>query len=127
MDYFLKPTIPHIKSYIRDTTDFLHKINNIQALPPGTLLVTLDVTSLYTNIPKKEGIWAVPKALAKHRPGQQHPSNQSLVQVLDIVLTRNNFGFNEEHFLQTSGTAMGTRVAPSYANNFMGNHEDTKF
>ena len=125
VDYFLKPTIPHIKSYVRDTTDFLRKIKDIPALPPGTLLVTLDVTSLYTNIPNKEGIRAVAKTLAKYRPGQHHPSNQSLIQLLDIVLYKNNFEFNGDHFLQTSGTAMGTRVAPSYANNFMGNHEDT--
>ena len=33
--------------------------------------------------------------------------------------TLNNFSFNEEHYLQIQGTAMGTRMAPSYANLFM--------
>ena len=37
----------------------------------------------------------------------------------------NKFEFNREHYLQISGTAMGTRVAPSFANTFMGNFEDT--
>lgn len=31
--------------------------------------------------------------------------------------------FNGEHYLQVSGTAMGTKMAPSYANIFMGNLE----
>ena len=35
----------------------------------------------------------------------------------------NNFVFNDEHFLQQHGTAMGTRMAPAFANLFMGEFE----
>ena len=35
----------------------------------------------------------------------------------------NNFTFNDQHFLQIHGTAMGTHMAPSYANLFMGKFE----
>ena len=35
----------------------------------------------------------------------------------------NNFVFNNEHFIQQHGTAMGTRMAPAYANLFMGEFE----
>ena len=35
---------------------FLNKLNNIGQLPDGVLLVILDVSSLYTNIPHKDGI-----------------------------------------------------------------------
>ena len=31
--------------------------------------------------------------------------------------------FNDEHFIQQHGTAMGTRMAPAYANLFMGEFE----
>jgi hypothetical protein len=31
-----------------------------------------------------------------------------------------NFTFNGAHYLQTNGTAMGTDMAPSYANTLMG-------
>ena len=34
-----------------------------------------------------------------------------------------NFTFNGDHFLQTGGTAMGTAVAPNYANLFMDRFE----
>ena len=40
-----------------------------------------------------------------------------------MILGMNNFFFNGQHFLQTHGTAMGTRMAPSYVNLFMGNFE----
>ena len=39
-----------------------------------------------------------------------------------MILTMNNFSINNEH-LQKHGTAMGTRMAPSYANLFMGKIE----
>ena len=32
---------------------------------------------------------------------------------------QNNFVFGDKHYLQVHGTAMGTRMAPSYANLFM--------
>ena len=43
--------VKDIPSYIKDTTDFLYKIQSLGQLPDDTLLVTLDVSSLYTNIP----------------------------------------------------------------------------
>ena len=35
----------------------------------------------------------------------------------------NNFSFNDNHYLQIHGTAMGTKMAPSYANLFLGYFE----
>ena len=40
-----------------------------------------------------------------------------------MILTANNFEFNDQHYLQTHGTAMGTRMAPSYANLFLAKFE----
>jgi peptide-methionine (R)-S-oxide reductase len=43
--------------------------------------------------------------------------------MLTMVLKKNNFTFNGNHYLQINGTAMGTKMAPSYANIFMGKFE----
>ena len=40
-----------------------------------------------------------------------------------IILTMNNFTFNSKHYHQKHGTAMGTRMAPSYANLFLSKFE----
>lgn len=40
-------------------------------------------------------------------------------------LTRNDFEFNGEFFLQIKGTAMGKKFAPAYANIFMAKWETT--
>ena len=52
------------------------------------------------------------------------PINLSLVQLMEFVLTKNNFQLNCTHYLQIVGTSMGTKKAPSYANVFMGKFEE---
>ena len=56
VDLLIQPLVPSLSSHVKDTTDFIRKTEKIKELPPGTLLATLDVSSLYTNIPHKEGI-----------------------------------------------------------------------
>ena len=58
VDYHLVPLEGKLPSYIKDTTDFLIKLQNISNLPSEVLLVTLVVKSLYTNIAHDEGIAA---------------------------------------------------------------------
>ena len=55
IDEHIKQFVPHIKSYVRDTPDFIKKIENFK-LTGDYFLVTMDVTSLYTNIPNHEGL-----------------------------------------------------------------------
>ena len=123
VDHHLRPLVQRLPSYIQDTTDYIRRIESIQSVPEGSLLVTMDVTSLYTNIPHDEGIEACRKALNERE--NQHPSTESLVELITLVLKLNNFEFNGEHYLQVNGTAMWTRMAPSYANIFMGQLEKT--
>jgi hypothetical protein len=90
-------------------------------IPEGALLVTMDVEALYPNIPTKEGMEAAGIALRKSRTDPSvKPNNESLMRLLKLVLTRNNFQFNGRHFLQIRGTAIGTKVAVGFANNYMG-------
>ena len=44
--------------------------------------------------------------------------------LIRMILTTNNFSFSNEHYLQKHGTAMGTHMAPSYANLFVGKFEE---
>ena len=61
--------------------------------------------------------------LRKHRKGNVKPSNKSVLELLKLVLNCNNFEFNGKHYKQIKGTAMGTKVAPTFANIFMGKFE----
>ena len=63
IDYHLQPLVQKLPSFVKDTNDFLNKLLTIGNLPANSLLVTLDVSSLYTNIPHNEGINACERFL----------------------------------------------------------------
>ena len=65
-----------VKSYIKDTNDFLHKVIANKYFEKGTLLVTM--ASLYTNIPNKEGLTGSMQALEKHRTAMSNPGTCQL-------------------------------------------------
>ena len=106
------------KHKLKDITDFLNKLSNLGTLPSNAMLVTLDVSSLYTNIPHNEGIDACRHFLGTRT--DKHIPTETLCDLLRMILTMNNFTFNQEHYLQVHGTAMGTKMAPSFANLFLG-------
>ena len=45
--------------------------------------------------------------------------SQSLRRILKLILQENSFEFNSKNYLQTHGTAMGTKMAVPFANIFM--------
>ena len=46
-------------------------------------------------------------------------------ELLSIVLTKNYFQFADQMYHQVQGTAMGTKMAPAYANIFMAELEES--
>ena len=66
VDSHLRQYTPRIPRYIKDTTHFINIMKNIQ-LDPEDLLVTIDVSSLYTNIPHNEGIAAINRIMEETR------------------------------------------------------------
>ena len=85
----------------------------------------MDVTSLYTNIPQNEGIEIVCKAYENFDKNNPPIPTHYLREMLRLILKENSFQFNGKHYLQTHGTAMGTKTAVSFANIFMAHIETT--
>ncbi|CAG2218796.1 unnamed protein product [Mytilus edulis] len=126
IDLILKPLCQYVPSFIRDNFDFL---NHLPAeVKEDAILVSFDVTSLYTNIPHKLGLDAVKFWLESYRHIiDQRFSNNFLLEGLKIILDNNTFFFDGKYYLQISGTAMGTKVAPTYATLVMGFLEDKMY
>ena len=122
LEYHLKPLSQKVKSFIKDTNDFLKKLNELRDLPDDFILCTIDVVGLYPNIPHKEGLEAIRKALDKRE--DQTISTDSLILLAECVLKNNVFEHNMRYFKQLNGTAIGTKFAPPYAILFMGYLED---
>ena len=116
IDSFLKPISIKHPAYLRDTYDFVSKIKD-RIVPKGAILVTGDVSSLYTNMKIDRTLSVTRDALHKHRvPGRP---DKYIMQLLEVTLKNNDFCFNGEYFLQTCGTAMGKTYAPSLADLYL--------
>ena len=114
LDILLQPYTKYVKSYIKDTQDFLQKLP--EQVVEESILVSFDVVNLYSNIPHDLGIEAISFWLNKYP--KELPNRISKEFVLDgikLILENNSFCFNDSYFLQTKGTAMGTKFAPIYA------------
>ena len=80
-------------------------------------MITMDFNSLCNNIPHTDGINACGTLLFRHTTD---PSLINDIPIwIDFIYTHNLFKFNNDHYLQIKGTAMGTKMAPAYANILM--------
>lgn len=123
VDSFIKPFVHSLPSYIRDTTDFIEKISGVSDISEDVILLTLDITSLYTNISHNGGLEAL-RFYLENRDTTVMPPNQFILDMASYVLKYNYFSFDNEFYLQISGTSMGSIFAPNYANLFMGHFEE---
>jgi len=124
IDHFLKPLCKDHFTYVKDSSHFITKIHNTK-INDNHLLFTLDITSLYTNIPTQGAIEVVKSTLSKY-PDKNRPDN-FIIKLLNLILSRNDFSFNGNTYTQSSGLNMGSHFSPTVAILYMNYFEDTFF
>ncbi|XP_073231602.1 uncharacterized protein [Porites lutea] len=122
-DHLIQPIAQKQASYLKDTTDFLNFIEKTK-LPKSTILVSIDVTSLFTNIPQEEGITTVCEAYVEFYEESPPIPTRYLREMLSLILQEKSFQFSGKDYLQTHGTAMETKMAVAFANIFMAKIEN---
>lgn len=85
VDNVLQPIAKAQKSYLKDTTHFINFIENTK-VTKNTVLVSMDVTSLYTNILQEEGINTVCIAYEKFYGEKPPIPSQHLREMLRLIL-----------------------------------------
>lgn len=77
--------------YLRDTDDFLWKLSQLsKPLPENSILTTIDVTALCTNIPQIYGLAAVEHFLDTRNKGTLLTTSV-ILDVTKFILEKNNF------------------------------------
>lgn len=119
LDYFLQPRVPKTASYLKDSRHLLQLLEN-NTFDQDIIIATIDVKSLYLCIPHDQGITSSVSALYEDDEGDLVPFPPNVAkEMMGIILKRNFFEFDSDIYRQVRGTAMGTRMAPAYANLFM--------
>ena len=120
-DNIVKEDVKKLDSYIEDTPDLLRKINEINEkgdIPENAKPISIDIKSMFSNIPLEEGLDAF-KEVLEARDDKTIPT-EFVMKLIKLVMEKNIFTFNDQHWLQLLGTSMGSRVSPSWANLFYG-------
>ena len=105
VDQNCKTWVSRLPSYIEDSTDqirHLEGINENKSLPINAIPISLDIKSMYNNIPSDEGIEAMRVTLENREDKSVH--TYFLVELIKIVLECNAFEFDKQYFLQQIGT-----------------------
>lgn len=97
----------------RCSTKFAEHINTV-TIPPGYKMVSFDVVSLFTNIPRE---------LVEHdiinRWNTIAPHTQInldlFLEIVSFCMDASYFVFRNQHYLQIQGTAMGNPASPVFA------------
>lgn len=118
VDLYLQKYVIKLPSYLKDTSSVILAVKDIE-WSSEYLWATLDVASLYLNIPHDSGIAAVRHFLSTD---EAMPESQKyfILEGIRYILKHNTFEFNDQVFIQTRGTVMGSRFAPSFANLYVG-------
>ena len=96
--------------YIKDSDDFIKKLNNINYIPQDVRMVTADLVGLHPSISHDPGLEAIRKALDNRE--KKKISNDDLTKMAELVLKNNYFEFNGKVKEQIFRAAIGTRFTP---------------
>ena len=123
LERIITQLLPYVPAHLKNTTQYLETVNTRfpAGFKSGTILFSIDVVNLYGNIPTAEAIDACMTLLNVHSADVNTFGLQltDIKQLLEHCLNNNFVRFGDKLYRQSSGIAMGSRVAPPLAIVFM--------
>ena len=119
LNEIISPYLPS-KYLIKSTAEFIDLLQNYDS--PQGYLTSLDVESLFTNVPVEETINIIIDTLYKNPTAPPPLIPQELLRsLLRVCTTETPFKSpNGDVYLQTDGVSMGSPLGPLFANFYMG-------
>jgi hypothetical protein len=117
----LRKYVRYCSSFIKDSQAAQAQITALSANDTDTIY-TMDIESMYTNIP----VFAAINAVQWFLDTRNDPLTTIILNALRIIMENTYFVFADGYWKQTQGLAMGTPVAPIVATLYVGYYEETK-
>ena len=112
-----------VPAHLHNTYDYLNRLNARfpRGFPPGSIAFSVDVTNLYGNIPTGEAISFTLDLIKRHVDKIElfGLTLKDVKTLLEHCLNNNYLRFGKDFYKQTTGIAMGSRIAPPLAIVFM--------
>ena len=120
---FLVPILDTLTKSEYTVKDPFHFADEICEQDPLLSMGSLDVDSLFTNIPLNKTIDICINQLFENTDTVEGFTKSELKQLLCLATKESYFIFNGLFYKQTDGVAMGSPLRPSLANSFLSYHE----
>ena len=101
------------------------KLGDITQQSSKLFMASLDVDSLFTNVPLDETIEICVNELFKSSQTVSGLNKQQVLEMLSLTTKENVILFDEKYYSQIDGVAMGSPLGPTFANIFLCHHETT--
>ena len=120
----LSPFVKHLPSYITNTRDFIDRIHDLE-IADDEIMVSFDVKSLFTSVPRDETARIVEEILSKDDDLEDRTgfTASTAMDFVRLCLSMTSFQFRGKHYELEDGLAMGSPASPVLANLFMGELE----
>ena len=122
----LTPYVKETPSYIANTMALLKKLENV-SIAEDEIIVSFDVKSLYTNVPRKDAFECIREIIGNDTMFKTKTGTdpEAFLDILKISLSTTSFQFREKHYELSDGLPMGSPASPAIANLFMAKLEET--
>jgi len=123
---FLVPLLSPLASSEYTVSDVFSFTNEIRQSTDSDrkLMISLDIESLFTNVPVAETIDIILSKLFANASGLYHGFNRKDFQsLLQLAVDDSYFSFNNKLYKQTDGMSMGSPLGPLFANIFLSHYE----
>ena len=105
---------------LKDSFDAAERIKSVShLLSEGYVFVSLDVVSLFTNVPLKKTIEVVLKRVYEQKQVDTKLKKRTLKKLIMDTCTLTAFSFNGKMYEQVDGVSMGASLGPVLANIIM--------
>jgi hypothetical protein len=126
LDKELQPICRKLQPFISSSFDLKTDLASLTIDVSRARFFTADAVSMYTNIDTNHALEVISQYL-RHSPQCLDIDPEPIICALEIIMRNNLFKFGDTHWLQITGTAMGTPPACMYAILYYGIHELTLF
>ena len=122
----LKTYVKHENNNAKNSTTFSNYIQNVP-IEDGEIMVSFDVTSVYTNIPIIDTLNIIKDYVHSDDQFARKTAipQEKFLDLVNLVLTTTWYTFNSQFYEQTDGVAMGGPASSTTAEIYMQAHEST--
>lgn len=119
----LKNSLPTPRSRIKNSVDLKDKLRTI-VVPADHVMISIDVTSLFTNVGKERIKTSITKNYV-HISKQFNIPLDELLEAVDKIMENSYFQFDGRYYKQIYGTAMGNPCSGDFADMVMVDLEES--